>query len=600
MARPSDWWVLDLDRDPTPGAPDRIDITADRFLDFAETAERAYRAVTSLQGDGAVLTWVGLSGDAFREQFGEFPEQLRKLYTSHQIVGDALVAFSPKLTTAQAQADRALADGREARDRLATASAQLNIVQGDFDAISRQADELRNGQSESNQPDKEQVAQALRDADAAKQRLSTAQGAVASAEQALQAAKTLAEQARQMRETASGECAREIRHASDVGIQPRSFWQKLGDAFKKLWDIICEVAKWVALVAGVIALVIGGPLAWVALAAGAVLLVKAIIDFSQGKGKVLDLIFGIIGIIPGVRGLTSLSKLQSLYKAGGMKAIGQAALAGMKNFVLGVVNVIKTAGVGAVNVVKNIGANIGSKAGDLGSVGRGRPQAPVNVIPYQDDITGVIDSTHFISNPIVAFKPAVGRRPREPVTIGVSFPSKHPNPASGDVGDIAYHAQWGEQIKYSGVNNYFNDASTRAIPAPWRTRGKDPIFVMAHSSPNAAGGAFADAGSAFNSVAFSGGDFAKILDDSAAFQALRSMPGGAERPIVLVACKFLDDMPNNTVAPDFINTLRNITRPDGSHPYADAKVFAPNSTVYLDTGGTLRVSGKDGAFEELK
>ena len=128
MVRPSDWFVLDLDTDPTPGDPERVEQLADKFLDFAEVSERAYRAVTSLAGDSAIMSWVGLSGDAFREQFGGFPDQLRKLYTSHEMAGDALVAYAPQLTSAQAQADKALADGREARAQLTTVTGALNAA----------------------------------------------------------------------------------------------------------------------------------------------------------------------------------------------------------------------------------------------------------------------------------------------------------------------------------------------------------------------------------------------------------------------------------------------------------------------------------------
>ncbi|MFI7601911.1 RHS repeat-associated core domain-containing protein [Actinoplanes sp. NPDC049681] len=349
MARPGDWWVLDFDGDPTPGAPDNLVTVGDRFLTFADEAHRAQRAVESLQGDGAVLTWIGQSGDAFREQFGEFPDQLRKLYTSHRMVGDALHAFAPKLQSAQSMADRALADGRAAREQLGGLTGQLQMAQGDVEAVARQAESLQ----QHTDPDPGQVQQALRDAAAAQQRLSDVQGRAASAEQALNAAKSLAEQARQLRDGAARECRREIDAASDAGIQPRSFWQKLGDALKKLWEIVCEVAKWVALVAGVIAMIIGGPLAWVAVAAGAVLLVKAIVDFAQGRGSILDLVFGVLGIIPGVRGLTSLSRLSALYKAGGLREIAKAALTSMRNTVRGLATTVTKAARGTVDVVKS-------------------------------------------------------------------------------------------------------------------------------------------------------------------------------------------------------------------------------------------------------
>lgn len=367
MARPTDWWVLDLDGDPTPGDPARLRMLATRFHDFAETAYRAKRAVESLQGDGAVLTWVGLSGDAFREQFGEFPGQVHKLYQSHLMVGDALDAYAPQLERAQAMADRALADGRQARDRVDSLSGQLVTAESGFTAATGVADRLQRESEAPEAPDPDQVRQAVRDAEAAQQRLAAVRGQANAAAQELDLAKSLAEQARQLRDGAARQCQREIHEASDVGIQPRSFWEKLRDAFKKLWDIICEIAKWVALVAGVIAMIIGGPLAWIALAAGAILLVKAIIDFTQGNGSVLDLVFGILGVIPGVKGLTSISKLTALYKAGGVKEIAKATLTGMKNLLNGMVTLVKTAGAGAVTISKQIGHGAATVIGTIKS-----------------------------------------------------------------------------------------------------------------------------------------------------------------------------------------------------------------------------------------
>ncbi|GAA2699857.1 DUF6531 domain-containing protein [Actinoplanes palleronii] len=361
MSRPSDWWILDLGADPAPGEPANLLTTGSRFLDFADDARRARLAVDSLQGDGAVLTWIGQSGDVFREQFGELPDQLRKVDESHRTAGEALQAFAPKLQNAQAMADRALADGRIAREQLDGLAGRLNLAQGDMTAISRQAQSLQQGTD----PDPEQVKQALRDSTAAQQRLADVQGKVASAEQALNAAKSLAEQARELRDGAARECRREIAEASDAGIQPRSFWEKLGDFFKGLWDIICEVAKWVALVAGIIAMIIGGPLAWIALAAGAILLIKAIVDYAQGKGSIADLIFGILGIIPGVRGLTSLGRLSALYKAGGLKAIGQAAMASMQQTLRGMAGALGHAAGGTVTVVKNLINKLSGKINDL-------------------------------------------------------------------------------------------------------------------------------------------------------------------------------------------------------------------------------------------
>jgi len=155
-----------------------------------------------------------------------------------------------------------------------------------------------------------------------------------------------------LRAEAANECVSKIHEASDAGIKPRSFWDKLGDFLGKVWDGICEVAKWVALVAGVIALIIGGPLAWVAFGAGVILLVKAISDYAQGKGSLLELAFAALGAIPGVKGLTSLAELSALYKAGGLAEIGMAALRGLKNMVIGAAEAVRALGNKVVTVAK--------------------------------------------------------------------------------------------------------------------------------------------------------------------------------------------------------------------------------------------------------
>ncbi|GAB7053057.1 toxin glutamine deamidase domain-containing protein [Catenuloplanes indicus] len=367
MTRPTDWHVLDMDGDPTPGDPARVRQLAARFHDFADTANRARLAVESLQGDGALLAWVGKSGDAFREQFGDFPNQVNKLYRSHLMAGDALEAFAPELERTQAQADRALADGRIAAEKLTSLKGALSIAEADFTGAAKAAEAAR---AETVRPDPDQVAAAVRDAGAAQAKRNAAQDRVDGAQSELDLAKQLAMQAKQMRDSASNTCVRQIEDASDAGIQPRNFWQKLGDAFKEIWNIICEVAQWVALVAGIIGMIIGGPLAWIALAAGAILLIKAIVDFSQGKGSVMDLVLGILGVIPGVKGLTSLSKLSALYKAGGMKEIGKAALQGMKTMAKDMVTVVKAAGAGALTIVKALGDGSAAALAGLKNVNR--------------------------------------------------------------------------------------------------------------------------------------------------------------------------------------------------------------------------------------
>ncbi len=129
MNRPTDWAVLDLDADPTPGDPFSVRQLARRFLEFAADVEYARGQVASLSAGGVVESWLGDAGNAFREEIAEFPGQLQKLETSYRMAGNALTAYEPILAAAQVQADRALAQGRDARSRRDSAQNLLGSAQ---------------------------------------------------------------------------------------------------------------------------------------------------------------------------------------------------------------------------------------------------------------------------------------------------------------------------------------------------------------------------------------------------------------------------------------------------------------------------------------
>ncbi|MEC3995371.1 hypothetical protein VSR01_18255 [Actinacidiphila sp. DG2A-62] len=126
MGRPTDWHVLDLDRDPVPGDPYEVKELARKLGAFADDVATALRSVRGLGGDTVIQSWAGLSGDAYREQFGDLPGELDKLERSYRLASGALDNYWPQLETAQADADRALAQGRQARADLDTATSQLN------------------------------------------------------------------------------------------------------------------------------------------------------------------------------------------------------------------------------------------------------------------------------------------------------------------------------------------------------------------------------------------------------------------------------------------------------------------------------------------
>ncbi|TDC72437.1 putative T7SS-secreted protein, partial [Streptomyces hainanensis] len=297
-----------MDSDPTPGNPDEVRELADQLQTFADDVGEALGQVRGMSEDRAVMDWAGLSAEAFRSEFDGVPGNLEKLRTSYDLAARALQTYWPKLETAQGMADRAL-------DRAIAAQADLTSAQGALtdaqDWVSRAGDEAdrleREGERENVEPPSEaEVRAATRDATAAGQARSDAQGQVDSAEEALSAARELARQAKEMREDAADACASSIDEASDAGIQNRRWWEDAIHWVSENWDTIVEICKVVVAVLGIVVMIIGGPLAWVVLAAALVVLADTLYDYANGEASLWDVAFAALDCIPGMKGLTTL------------------------------------------------------------------------------------------------------------------------------------------------------------------------------------------------------------------------------------------------------------------------------------------------------
>lgn len=319
MTRPVDWHVLDLDRDPTPGSPSTLRRMARTWSEVADDAEYAETRMRQLMGDDALGRWIGEAGDAFRAKTGDLPEQLRQCKASYRLASDALEWWAGRLEGHQSDADSALVRGRAARADLeaaeANAAAAASAVSG--------ASGVPVLTDASLTPTPDQV----RDARA---RLASAQAARASADAAVDAARSRLDAARQLaldakslRESDGRTTAGRIHEASDAGIPERSRWEKFKDWAGEAWDVIVTIAKVVVAVLGVVALIIGGPLAWVVFAAAMVLLAEAVRKYARGEGSLWDIAFAALGCIPGTKGLTTLAALRSAFRTGG--ALGATA-----------------------------------------------------------------------------------------------------------------------------------------------------------------------------------------------------------------------------------------------------------------------------------
>ncbi|MFJ5776555.1 putative T7SS-secreted protein [Streptomyces sp. NPDC093094] len=330
--RPTDWHVLDLDKDPTPGDPHRIRQLAGSLHDFADDVGDALRDLKGIAKEDEILSWAGKTAEVFADEFGDAPKKLRKLRKSYDLAGDALASFWPDLQEAQEKADRALRDGRKARDELGTARTALT---GADDWVRRATektdsyDPSKNGGKDVPKPDESEVRRATRDARHAKERQETAQRDVSAAQNALEAAKRLAAQARGLREEAARRTVTRLQEASDAGIPNRHWWEEIGDWVTDHWDEIVTVCKWVVTIVGIIVMIIGGPLGWLVFAAALIVLADTVRKMLNGTAGWGDLAWAVLDCIPATKGFTSLAKLGKLWKAGGLKALGAGAMKGI-------------------------------------------------------------------------------------------------------------------------------------------------------------------------------------------------------------------------------------------------------------------------------
>jgi uncharacterized protein YukE len=231
MARPTDWHVLDLDGDPTPGDVASVQALAGEFHDFADDVQRAFGQVSSLGADPTALTWIGTSADAFRDQFGKFPDDLKKLFTSYRMVGDALDGYWPVLQRVQNSADRAWWDAEGANDDLARATTTLTAAQQD----------LKKAQTAGTPTDAHVQAQ------------TAAQGDVDAAAGHIKALRDAAEGAYNDRIAAAKTCAHAIHDASKAGIHNKHWWEHLGEEIADAAGEISAIAGDIGAIASALA-----------------------------------------------------------------------------------------------------------------------------------------------------------------------------------------------------------------------------------------------------------------------------------------------------------------------------------------------------------
>ncbi len=305
MTRPTDWWVLDLGGDPTPGDPHAVRSLARQLADIAQESDDAQRAISRLRADQGLEQFVGQAAVAFLAKLGKLPGQLTKLSISYHAAATALTTYAPKLERAQGDADAALARGRTARRARDGARQSLSSAQsrerGAAAGVSRASSALP--------PDPAAVRAAVDQHSAAVAGVRASQSRLDDAERDLEQARRLAQQAKELRESAGRTAAHAVDQASDAGIQNESFWHKVTSVVASTWKDLVTICKIVVAVLGIVALILGGPIAWIVVAAAAVVLADTIAKYAQGKATLLDVALAALMCIPMTKGLTSLKSI---------------------------------------------------------------------------------------------------------------------------------------------------------------------------------------------------------------------------------------------------------------------------------------------------
>lgn len=106
--RPVDWWLLGLDRDPVPQDGGDLQTMADRYHSFADAIAESARGSRALVNDPAITSWVGKSGQAFKNASEPFPGMLDNAATAYRDVGDAFAVFARQVNGIQSQTDMLL------------------------------------------------------------------------------------------------------------------------------------------------------------------------------------------------------------------------------------------------------------------------------------------------------------------------------------------------------------------------------------------------------------------------------------------------------------------------------------------------------------
>ncbi|GCD44215.1 hypothetical protein [Streptomyces paromomycinus] len=232
--------------DPAPGNIAAVSALQAKLTSLAETLAKAYRLVQQLQSGSS---WEGDAAVAFREELdGALPDNLKKAHTSLLKAADALAGWSRALHGYLGDAKKLDAEAKAAHDKLDLAKEQEKKA--------------------SNNPDLKLAHQTFTDAaslqnaqarlDKATTALNDARGSVIDAQGLLSSIKRRAHDLESEHSSTARGKASSIRDATDKLAPKEPGW--FGKAMDWLDDNLTDVLGTVAAIAGLLALVLSGPI----------------------------------------------------------------------------------------------------------------------------------------------------------------------------------------------------------------------------------------------------------------------------------------------------------------------------------------------------
>ncbi|GMA95739.1 hypothetical protein GCM10025881_25630 [Pseudolysinimonas kribbensis] len=309
MVRPSDWYLVDLEADPTPGDSFGIRQVAQKYTDIAYVAANAASVVRAMRASQSAEAWVGEAGSVFRSETDRMPEELSKADDSYSLVASALGVWASALEDAQSQADRGLAQAREAHADLASARSAYDEAQRSWSTAHAQQLSQQKLQKQYQDvpppsgvtmPTDAQLRATGRNVSQLQSSMDAASASMASANARLEAAKRLVMEAKAARDGAEKIAVKAIGDARGKAVKPSSVWEAIQDS--AAWQAIVVIATVVLTIVSIVAIFVGGPLVWaLIIAATALLMLNALMSIAQGKNAWGELALLTIGLIPGGR-----------------------------------------------------------------------------------------------------------------------------------------------------------------------------------------------------------------------------------------------------------------------------------------------------------